>query len=127
MTGHGLAGFYFGTFPEAAASALALHPAGGSRRIIRHRVVNLLRAGATEDAATLLHSQTALLWNKTRDASATLRDLALLDGKLAGLSGAIHLRWRAEALRHAGRLEDSRREAEEAFFRSLDERTGEVP
>ncbi len=108
---------------RAAASALALHPAGSSRRIIRHRVVNLLRAGATEDAATLLHNQTAILWNKTRDASATLRDLALLDGKLSGLSGAIHLRWRAEALRHAGRLEDSRREAEEA--RRIFEDTGD--
>ncbi|MFO0755461.1 MAG: protein kinase [Byssovorax sp.] len=113
---------------RAAAAALAHHPTASSRRIIRHRVVNLLRAGATEEAATLLHGQTALLWNRTRDASATLRDLALLDGRLAGLSAAIHLRWRAEALRHAGRLDDSRREAEEArrIFEDAGDRENEA-
>jgi eukaryotic-like serine/threonine-protein kinase len=113
---------------RAASDALALHPAGGSRRIIRHRVVNLLRAGDTAAAATLLHAQTALLWNKTRDANATLRDLALLDGKLEGKAEADHLRWRAEALRHAGRLEDARREAEEArrLYEEMGDRESEA-
>lgn len=113
---------------RAAAGALALHPAGASRRIIRHRVVNLLRAGDTAGAATLLHAQTAMLWNKTRDANATLRDLALLDGKLEGASEAAHLRWRAEALRHAGRLEDARREAEEArrLYEEMGDRESEA-
>ena len=108
---------------RAAAQALSRHPASSSRRIIRHRVVNLLRAGDIADAAALLHGQTALLWGKTRDFTATLRDLALLDGKLEGERLATHLRWRAEALRHAGRLEDSRREAEEA--RRIFEETGD--
>ena len=45
-------------------------------------------------------------WGRTRDAPATLRDLALLDGRLEGSPLATHRRWRAEALRHAGRLED---------------------
>ncbi len=108
---------------RAAAEALALHPTGSSRRIVRHRIVNLLRAGNVADAAALLHGQTALLWGKTRDFTATLRDLALLDGKLEGAMLATHLRWRAEALRHAGRLEDARREAEEA--RRIFEETGD--
>jgi eukaryotic-like serine/threonine-protein kinase len=99
---------------RAAAGALALHPTASSRRIVRHRVVNLLRAGAVEEAAALLHRHTAELWGRTRDFTATLRDLAMLDGKLRGASLATHLRWRAEALRHAGKLEDARREAEEA-------------
>ncbi|HVY48538.1 MAG TPA: protein kinase, partial [Minicystis sp.] len=99
---------------RAAAAALARHPTAQSRRIVRHRVVNLLRAGDVEPAAALLHAHTARLWGKTRDAASTLRDLALLDGKLEGLALARHLRWRAEALRHAGRLDDARREAEEA-------------
>jgi serine/threonine protein kinase len=99
---------------RAAADALALHPAAASRRIVRHRVVNLLRAGDVEEAARLLHSHTAQLWMRSRDPTATLRDLALLDDKLEGVSLATHLRWRSESLRHAGRLDDAKREAEEA-------------
>lgn len=99
---------------RAAASALALHPTASSRRIVRHRVVNLIRAGDLSDAAALLHDHTARLWGRTRDASATLRDLALLDGRLEGLEAAVHLRWRAEALRHEGLIEEARREADEA-------------
>jgi hypothetical protein len=109
---------------RAAANALALHPTAGSRRIVRHRVVNLLRAGDLAAAADLLHSHTAHLWGRTRDASATLRDLTLLDGKLTGASAAVHLRWRAEALRHEGKIEHARHEAEEArrLFEALDDR-----
>jgi serine/threonine protein kinase len=108
---------------RAAAAALALHPTASSRRIVRHRVVNLLRAGDLVEAATLLHGHTAHLWGRTRDASATLRDLALLDGRLTGTEAATHLRWRAEALRHEGRIEDARREADEArrLFEALDD------
>lgn len=102
------------TIFRAAAAALARHPTASSRRIVRHRVVNLLRAGALAEAATLLHQHTAQLWGKTRDASATLRDLALLDRRLEGAEAATHQRWRAEALRHEGRIEEARREAEEA-------------
>ena len=99
---------------KAAAEALSHHPIAQSRRIVRHRVVNLLRAGEVEQAAHLLHDHTERLWSKARDPASTLRDLAMLDGKLDGLTLATHLRWRAEALRHAGRLEEARRDAEEA-------------
>jgi tetratricopeptide (TPR) repeat protein len=113
---------------RAAASALALHPTASSRRIVRHRVVNLIRAGDLEAAAALLHDHTAHLWGRTRDASATLRDLTLLDGKLTGARAATHLRWRAEALRHEGKIEHARREAEEArrLFASLGDAANEA-
>ncbi|MDI1432230.1 MULTISPECIES: serine/threonine-protein kinase [Polyangium] len=99
---------------RAAANALGHHPDASSRRIVRHRVTNLVRAGDVNVAAELLHHSIADSWGRTRDVQATLRDLSLLDGRLEGLLLARHRRWRAEALRHAGRLEDCRREAEEA-------------
>ncbi|HMY16739.1 MAG TPA: tetratricopeptide repeat protein, partial [Polyangium sp.] len=99
---------------RAAAAALAHHPDASSRRIVRHRVTNLLRAGDIEIAADLLHKSIARSWGRTRDAQATLRDLSLLDNRLDGLPLATQKRWRAEALRHAGRLEESRRDAEDA-------------
>ena len=99
---------------RAASDALAHHPTAQGRRIVRHRVVNLLRAGDVEEAAALLHAHTAKVWGKSRDAASTLRDLALLDGRLEGLALARQLRWRAEALRHAGGLEEARRDAEAA-------------
>ncbi len=111
------------TILRAAATALANHPDASSRRIVRHRVTNLLRAGDVDIAAELLHKSIARSWGRTRDAQATLRDLSLLDGRLEGLPLATQRRWRAEALRHAGRLEESRREAEEArrvFHDALD-------
>jgi serine/threonine protein kinase len=108
---------------RAAARALAHHPTASSRRIVRHRVVNLIRAGDLAEAAALLHGHTAHLWGRTRDASATLRDLALLDGRLSGTDAASHTRWRAEALRHEGRIEEARTEAEAArrAFEDLDD------
>jgi serine/threonine protein kinase len=113
---------------RAAATALARHPTASSRRIVRHRVVNLIRAGDLGAAAALLHGHTAHLWGRTRDASATLRDLTLLDGKLSGAAAATHLRWRAEALRHEGKIEHARREAEEArrLFASLGDAASEA-
>ncbi|UQA55930.1 serine/threonine-protein kinase PknK [Polyangium aurulentum] len=113
---------------RAAAGALAHHPAASSRRIVRHRVTNLLRAGDVEPAAALLHASIAASWGRTRDAQATLRDLSLLEGRLEGALLANHRRWRAEALRHAGRLEDCRREAEEArkLFREAGDRANEA-
>jgi serine/threonine protein kinase len=99
---------------RAASNALAHHPAAGSGRIVRHRVQNLLRAGDVDGAAELLHGHVETSWALVREASATLRDLAMLDGKLAGVPMARQLRWRAEALRHQGALEDARREAEMA-------------
>jgi serine/threonine protein kinase len=115
-------------FFRAAAEALSHHPLASSRRVVRHRVTNLVRAGDLDHAAELLHASIATFWGRTRDASATLRDLALLDGKLGGTASAVHRRWRAEALRHAGRLEDARREAEQAraIFSAADDLDNEA-
>lgn len=99
---------------HAAADALGRHPAANTRRIVRHRVVNLIRANDVNSAADLLHGFIAANWGRSRETAATLRDLALLDGRLDGRSAAVQHLWRGEALRHAGRLEDARREAEAA-------------
>jgi tetratricopeptide (TPR) repeat protein len=111
---------------RAAAEALAHHPAASSRRIVRHRAVSLLRAGAFDEAADVLHAHVAALWQSSRDISATLRDLAVLEGRapagpagegraiLSGPRLGTNLRYRAEALRLAGRLDEARRDAEEA-------------
>lgn len=96
----------------AAANALAHHPAASSGRIVRHRVTNLIRSGDLDGAADLLHGHIAANWRQVRDAAATLRDLALLDDQLSGIRLAQHLRWRAEASRHSGMLEEARRQAE---------------
>jgi eukaryotic-like serine/threonine-protein kinase len=96
----------------AAANALAHHPAATSGRIVRHRVTNLERAGDLEAAAVLLHEHVATSWGQVRDATVTLRDLSLLDDKVEGIHLAHHLRWRAEALRHNGQLDEARRQAE---------------
>ncbi len=95
-----------------AADALAHHPAAASGRIVRHRVTNLIHAGNVNQASDLLHTHVAAAWARIRDATATLRDLRLLDDKLSGIQLAHHLRWHAEAKRHAGDLEDARRQAE---------------
>lgn len=94
---------------RSAAAALLHHPAGSSGRIVRHRVTNLVRADEIEEAATLLHAHVRTQWNHNRDASATLRDLQLLDDRLTELPLARHQRWKSEALRHQGQLEDARR------------------
>ncbi len=111
----------------AAANALSLHPAASSGRIVRHRVTNLERAGELEQAADLLHGYIAAAWSQVRDAQATLRDLSLLDDKLAGVHLAHHLRWRAEACRY-GQLEEARREAEIArrIFRDFGDEVNEA-
>jgi hypothetical protein len=113
---------------RAAAHALAGHPLASSRRILRHRVTSLVRAGDLNDAAELLHDAVERQWGSVRDATATLRDLALLDGKLQGRHAATHRRWRAEALRHTGKLELAQREAQAArrAFRSLGDRQSEA-
>jgi serine/threonine protein kinase/tetratricopeptide (TPR) repeat protein len=113
---------------RAAADALAQHPSAGSRRVVRHRVVNLLRAGAPVEAADLLHGFIAANWWRSRDTAATLRDLALLDGRLEGRQSAVQHLWRGEALRHAGRLDEARKEAEAArqAFQDLGDRRSEA-
>jgi tetratricopeptide (TPR) repeat protein len=97
-----------------AANALAKHPASGSRRIMKHRVTNLLRAGDDEPAAELMFRFIEGAWRRGRDTAATLRDLELLDGRVHGAAGAEYAYWRAEALRHIGRLEEAQAEAETA-------------
>lgn len=122
---------------RAAAEALAHHPLAGTRRVVRHRVLNLLRAGDADAAAELLLDYVEEAWSRVRDATRTLEDLALLDlrrldvvAKQPGDTAnavinhpppavspywaAKHLRWRAEALRHAGRFEEAREAAQKA-------------
>ena len=113
---------------HAAADALAKHPSARSRRIMRHRVVNLIRAHDVSAAADVLHAFIAENWGRSRDTAAILRDLALLDGRLEGRAGAVQLLWRGEALRHAGRLEDARKDAENArqMFQDLGDKRSEA-
>ena len=97
-----------------AANALAKHPEVGSRRIMKHRVRNLLRAGDDDVASQLMFRFIEGAWSRGRDTTATLKDLQLLDGRVSGLSAAEYAYWRAEALRHIGRLEEAREQAETA-------------
>jgi tetratricopeptide (TPR) repeat protein len=107
-----------------AANALARHPAVGSRRIMKHRVQNLLKAGDDDTAAKLMFDFIRGSWRRGRDAAATLRDLELLQGRLTGPHAAEGALWRAEALRYSGQLEEARAEAEKA--RRAFEHTGDV-
>lgn len=111
-----------------AANALAKHPEVGSRRIMKHRVRNLLRAGDDDVAASLMFSFIEGAWARGRDTAATLKDLALLDGRVSGIAGAEYAYWRAEALRHIGKLEEAREQAEAArrAFEQAGDRTREA-
>jgi hypothetical protein len=97
-----------------AANALAKHPAVGSRRIMKHRVLNLLRAGDDDIAAALMFRFISGSWRRGRDTAATLRDLQLLEGRVTGPAAAEYSLWRAEALRHIGRLDEARDQADAA-------------
>ncbi len=106
-----------------AADALALHPAVGSRRIMKHRVTNLLRAADDELAARLMFNHIEGAWRRGRDTAATLRDLELLDGRVSGSTAAEYAYWRAEALRHIGKLAEAEAQAAialEAFVAAHD-------
>jgi serine/threonine protein kinase/tetratricopeptide (TPR) repeat protein len=98
-----------------ASNALARHPSVGSRRIMKHRVQNLLKAGDDDTAAKLMFDFIRGSWRRGRDTAATLRDLELLQGRLTGAHAAEGSLWRAEALRYIGRLEEARGEAEKAL------------
>ena len=98
-----------------AASALARHPAVGSRRIMKHRVANLLRAGDDDIAAKLMFDFIRGSWRRGRDTAATLRDLKMLEGRLHGANAGEGALWRAEALRYIGRIAEARAEAENAL------------
>jgi tRNA A-37 threonylcarbamoyl transferase component Bud32/tetratricopeptide (TPR) repeat protein len=108
-----------------ASAALAKHPAVGSRRIMKHRVANLLKAGDDEPAARLMFDFIEGSWRRGRDTAATLRDLSLLEGRVSGSAAAEYAYWKAEALRHTGRLEEAKEQAElafEAFTKGQDRR-----
>src|SRR5579883_3113238 len=107
-----------------AAHALARHPAVGSRRTMKHRVSNLLKAGDDDMAAKLMFDFIRGSWRRGRDTAATLRDLDLLKGRVTGLNAARWSAWRAEALRHIGRLDEARDQAELA--RKAFEAAGDV-
>lgn len=111
-----------------AANALAKHPAAGARRIMKHRVQNLLRAGDDDIAAELMFRFIEGAWARGRDTTATLKDLALLEGRVSGVTAAEYAYWRAEALRHTGKLEEAREQAEQArrTFEAAGERAREA-
>jgi tetratricopeptide (TPR) repeat protein len=98
-----------------ASHALAKHPAVGSRRIMKHRVANLLRAGDDDTAAKLMFDFIRGSWRRGRDTAATLRDLKMLEGRLHGSNEGEGALWRAEALRYIGKIGDARTEAEKAL------------
>jgi eukaryotic-like serine/threonine-protein kinase len=98
-----------------AANALALHPSVGSRRVMKLRVTNLLRAGDDDVAANLMIRFIEASWSRGRDTAATLRDLSVLEGRVQGAMAAEYAFWRAEALRHTGMLERAKEQAEKAL------------
>ncbi|HKQ70100.1 MAG TPA: protein kinase, partial [Polyangiaceae bacterium] len=61
-----------------ASDALALHPAAGTRRIVSHRVTNLLRAGDEVAVAERVLEFVESNWRRVRDVGATLNDLSRL-------------------------------------------------
>jgi hypothetical protein len=97
-----------------AANALAKHPAVGSRRIMKHRVANLLKAGDDDTAAKLMFDFIRGSWRRGRDTAATLRDLQMLSGRLHGANAAEASLWRAESMRYIGKLDEARADAESA-------------
>lgn len=94
-------------FREAAFALASYHPAAGTRRIVRHRVTNLIRATEEGEAVRVMLDYCSRAWERTRDVAATLRDLELIEGLPRGTWAAMHKRWKAEALRHAGQLDEA--------------------
>ncbi len=102
-----------------AADALALHPAAATRRVVSHRITNLLRAGDEAAVAERVLEFVQNNWRRGRDVAATLHDLARLEGLVAGPGVVAYDRWRAEALRHLGHLGEARRYAERGLAQSI--------
>jgi tetratricopeptide (TPR) repeat protein len=96
----------------ASAEALTAHPLANTRRIVRQRVANLMSAGRPDAGAELLFEFLQQAWNGAREPLATLADLELLKGFVTGRSLALQQRWRAEALRHVGRVDEALSHAE---------------
>jgi tetratricopeptide (TPR) repeat protein len=94
-------------FREASHALGSYHPAASNRRIVRHRVTNLIKAKEIPEAVQLMLNFVAKAWERTRDVAATMEDLALVDGLPRGAWSAMHKRWKAEALRHQGSFDDA--------------------
>ncbi len=92
---------------QAAFALASYHPAAGTRRIVRHRVTNLLRANEESEAVRVMIDFVSRSWERTRDVSATISDLRLIEGLPRGSFAAMYNRWLAEALRHAGQLDEA--------------------
>jgi eukaryotic-like serine/threonine-protein kinase len=99
---------------RSAADALKLHPAAGTRRVVGHRVANMLRAGDSVPAAETVLKFVEDNWRHVRDAGGTLHDLDQIADVVSGATAAAHSRWRAEALRHIGQFAEARALAERA-------------
>ena len=91
-----------------------LHPNAGTRRVVSHRVTNLLRAGDEVAVAERVLEFVESNWRRVRDVGATLNDLSRLEGLVSGPATAAYARWRAEALRHVGRFAEARDLADRA-------------
>jgi eukaryotic-like serine/threonine-protein kinase len=111
-----------------AADALALHPAAGTRRVVGHRVTNMLRAGDNDVASETVLRFVEENWRRVRDAGGTLNDLARIQDVVSGATGAAHARWRAEALRYVGQFAEARALAERArqAFATMGDRANEA-
>lgn len=94
-------------FRETAYALGSYHPAAGTRRIVRHRVNNLILAGDLSEAVRVMLDFVERSWERTRDVAATLDDLSMIDGLARGAWAASHKRWKAEALRHAARFDEA--------------------
>jgi tetratricopeptide (TPR) repeat protein len=94
-------------FRETAFALGSYHPAAGTRRLVRHRVNNLIAAGDLSEAVRVMLDFVERAWERTRDVSATLDDLVMVEELARGAWAASHKRWKAEALRHAGRFDEA--------------------
>jgi len=105
-----------------AAAALASHPENQSHRIVRLRASNLMRAGADDEAASLVLDFVARSWSRVRDVYSASKDLEIFEGRPLGTHEAAYRRWKGETERLLGNLDAAREHAEIARQRSLDER-----
>ena len=94
-------------FRESAFALASYHPAAGTRRVLRHRVTNLIRANELGQAVRMMIEYVERSWETTRDVNATITDLRLVEGLARGVWAAMYEYWMANALRHAGRLSEA--------------------
>jgi tetratricopeptide (TPR) repeat protein len=70
-------------------------------------MINLLYAGDNDAAAETFFDFLQSSWNGAKEPAQTLADLDLFQGRLTGRSLALENRWRAEVMRHVGRIEEA--------------------